>query len=308
MFEQLRERLAGVVAIAVTPFDGAGRIDEGPFVRIVERMVDAGIRVVTPNGNTSEYYSLTDAERARCLDLAVEAVGGRATILAGVGGSVASAVEAAIQARGAGADAIMVHQPAHPFVSNAGWLEYHREIARTVPDLGVVLYLRNARITGATIADLARSAPNLVGVKYAVADPVRFGTVLRECPDPGLVWIAGLAELSAPGYWALGASGFTSGFANVDPELSLRMLEALRQGDTRAAMQVWDLIRPFEELRALNESENNVSVVKEALAQLGLCAADVRPPISALGSREKELVTAMMDLWSPDAVGPRATA
>ena len=38
---------------------------------------------------------------------------------------------------------IMVHQPVHPYVSVEGWIEYHRAIASDVPELGVVLYVRN---------------------------------------------------------------------------------------------------------------------------------------------------------------------
>jgi 4-hydroxy-tetrahydrodipicolinate synthase len=296
-FELLRERLAGVVAIPVTPFDDNGAIDEAAFTRVVARMVEGGIRVVTPNGNTSEYYSLTAAEQRRCVDLTVQAAGSGCSTLVGVGGSVATAIEDAGAARAAGAQAIMVHQPAHPFVSLDGWFEYHRAIAEAVPELGVVLYLRNPRIDGATVARLADAAPNLVAIKYAVPDPVRFATVLRDCDREHLVWIAGLAELSAPGYWAVGATGFTSGFANVEPALSLRLLDALRASDTGAAMRVWELIRPFEELRARNEAENNVSVVKESLAQLGLCQRDVRPPISTLAAADRTLVTSMMRTW-----------
>ncbi|VXB61324.1 dihydrodipicolinate synthase family protein [Citricoccus sp. K5] len=295
--ELMRERLAGVVAIPVTPFDRHGGIDDEAFTRVLARMVDAGIQVVTPNGNTSEYYSLTDAERRHCVELTVQSAGPGCSTLAGVGGAVPEAVEAARHARSAGAQAIMVHQPTHPFMSSEGWVEYHRQIAEAVPELGVVLYLRNPRIDGASVARLADAAPNLVAIKYAVPDPVRMATVSRDCDRPHLVWIAGLAELSAPGYWAVGATGFTSGFANVEPTLSLRLLEALRTADTEGAMRIWELIRPFEELRARNESEHNVSVVKESLAQMGLCERDVRPPISTLTAADRQRVEKMMLQW-----------
>ncbi len=297
MFEKLRRQLAGVVAIPVTPFDPAGSVDSASYTGIISRMVEAGVEVITPNGNTSEFYSLTVEERQSCLELSVAAVGSAGTVLAGVGHSVPEAVEAAKAAYQAGASAIMIHQPVHPYLSVEGWFDYHVAIANAVPQLGVVLYVRNARIDGKTIARLADAAPNLVGVKYAVADPVRFATVLRECDRDELVWIAGLAELSAPGYWALGATGFTSGFANVAPALSLQLLHALRTSDTGSAMKIWGQIQPFEELRALNDSEKNVSVVKESLAQIGLCRREVRPPISVLDARDRQLVKDMMEGW-----------
>ena len=91
-------------------------------------------------------------------------------------------------------------------------------------------------------------------------------------------WLAGLAELTAPGLWAVGARGFTSGLVNVAPAIPLAMLAALRRRRLTAAMTIWDAIRPFEELRGADSSADNVSVVKEALAQLGVCGRAVRPP------------------------------
>ena len=118
--ELMRERLAGVVAIPVTPFDRHGGIDEEAFTRVMTRMVDAGIQVVAPNGNTSEYYSLTAAERRLCVELTVPAAGPGCSTLVGVGGSIPEAVEAARHAQQTGAQAIMIHQPPHPFMSAQG--------------------------------------------------------------------------------------------------------------------------------------------------------------------------------------------
>ena len=145
---------------------------------------------------------------------------------------------------------IMIHQPVHPYVSREGWIDYHAAIASSVPDLGVVLYLRNERITGADIAALADRAPNVIGVKYGVRDASTFAAVARDAGIDRFTWLAGAAELTAPAYWACGAHGFTSGLANVTPALPLAMLDALRGNDFGAAMKVWEKARRFEELRA----------------------------------------------------------
>jgi 4-hydroxy-tetrahydrodipicolinate synthase len=75
------------------------------------------------------------------------------------------------------------------------------------------------------------------------------------------------------------------------------MLDALRAGDFSVAMKVWESVRPFEELRAADSSADNVSVVKEALAQLGLCRADVRPPSRPLPSDLRAQVSAILSAW-----------
>ncbi|TWP52246.1 dihydrodipicolinate synthase family protein [Lentzea tibetensis] len=296
-FDDVSAQLAGVVAITVTPFAEDGTIDEKAYGAIVERMVDGGVGVVTPNGNTSEFYQLSEAEQQRSVKVTLEAVGNRAAVVVGVGHDPESAVRAARFADEAGAQGIMIHQPVNPYVALDGWVEYHRQIALTVPELSVILYVRNPRIGGAQIAALKEACPNVVGVKYAVPDPVRFASVARDAGLDDFTWVAGLAELSAPGYFATGATGFTSGLANVSPEISVQIFNSLKAGEFAAAMVLWELIRPFEEMRAANESANNVAVVKEALAQLGLCRRDVRPPSHPLTEVERAKVGDVVKSW-----------
>lgn len=303
-FDLLRQRLAGVVAIPVTPFDDRDRIDEDALVVIDRRMIDAGIEVITPNGNTGEYYSLTDAERRRCVELSVQHAA-PASVLVGVGGSVAHAVAEARFARDAGADAVMVHQPVHPYIGAEGWVDYNEAVARAVPDIGVVTYVKNHAITGTAIAELARRAENFVGVKYALPDPVQFAATIVEASEADPVWIAGLAESYAPSGFAATATGFTSGLANVVPEVSLRFLDTLRAGDFTQALAQWHSIKAFEDLRARDNNALNVSVVKEALHQLGLCDRAVRAPISTLSSEDRRSVESMLDAWDVRRVGDR---
>ena len=199
---------------------------------------------------------------------------------------------------------IMIHQPVHPYVAAEGWVEYHAAIANAVPDLGVVLYLRTERITGAHIAGLADRAPNIIGVKYGVRDATKFAAVARDAGIDRFTWLAGAAELTAPAYWACGAHGFTSGLANVSPGLALSMLDALRGCDFGAAMKVWESVRRFEELRLADSSADNVSVVKEAMAQLGLCRADVRPPSRPLPPGIRQEITRHPGLLGLDVKKP----
>ena len=307
--DQLRGALATVAAIPVTPFGPDGQVDWDAHGRLIRRMVDTGVRLVTPNGNTGEFYALTAAETRRAVQSAVAAVNGgahgwRADVLAGVGHDLASAIEAGRHARGAGVRMVMVHQPVGPYMSAAGWLEYHRIIASALPDMGVVLYLRDPRIGARHIRLLGDLCPNVVAVKYGVGDPVRFAAVARDAGLDRFTWLAGLAELTAPACWTAGARGFTSGLVNVAPGLSLSMLESLRGGDVAAAMKAWDLCRPFEELRAADASADNVSVVKEALAQLRLCRPDVRPPSHRLSDEARAQVATILARWGLVPGGP----
>lgn len=295
----LTAALAGVVAIPVIPFGTDGGIDRDAYRLLLRRLLDGGISTVTPNGNTGEFYALTPQERqAVVLDtLAETADRPAATVIVGVGHDLPTAIGAAEHARDCGAAMVMVHQPVHPYVSQDGWVAYHRAIAEAVPELGVVPYIRNPLLDGEWLAELGGSCPNVIGVKYAVPDSARFAAFARDAGLERYVWLAGLAELYAPAYFAAGATGFTSGLANVAPRISLEMLAALRGGDYPAAMKVWERIRAFEDLRAARQSADNVTVVKEALASLGLCRREVRPPSSALPQERRAEVAAAVEGW-----------
>lgn len=295
--ETLRAALSDVVAIPVTPFTEDGSVDQATHLALLRRLLDGGVRTLTPNGNTGEFYALTPQERRLVVELTVAEAAGRAVVLVGVGHDVPTAIGAARHARDAGAAMVMVHQPVHPYVAAGGWVDYHRAIADAVPELGVVPYIRNAGLAGRHLAALGEACPNVIGVKYAVPDAAHFAAFARDAGLDRFVWVAGLAEPYAPSYFSAGATGFTSGLVNVAPTMSLTMLEALRAGDYPTAMRVWERIRRFEELRAVDSSANNVTVVKEALAVLGLCRRDVRSPSRLLEEPERAEVATIVKEW-----------
>src|SRR5688500_13274290 len=145
-FEELKRAFATVVAIPVTPFAADGSADFVTYRRLLERMIDSGITVVTPNGNTSEFYSLTADEQRSEVEATAEAIRGQAIVLAGVGYDAMTAAEMARFAASRGAHAVMVHQPVHPFKSDDGWIAYHKTVADAVPELAIVPYLRDATV------------------------------------------------------------------------------------------------------------------------------------------------------------------
>jgi 4-hydroxy-tetrahydrodipicolinate synthase len=292
----LVERLSTVIGIPVVPYREDGEIDHDRTATLAARLIAAGISTLTPNGNTGEFYALTPTERRAVLTTVTAARDASTTIIAGVGFDIRTAIADAHFARDAGADAIMIHQPVLPYLAAEGWIDYNATIAAAVPDLGVLPYLSNPAISGAHIARLVDRAPNVVGLKYSVPDPVVFATTSAQAPDR-LLWIAGLAESYAPAYWQAGARAFTSGLVNVAPAVSLRMLAALRTGDYTEATAVWREIRHFEELRARDRAANNVSVVKEAMHQRGLCRREVRPPSHILSEELADEVAEAIQHW-----------
>ncbi len=177
-------------------------------------------------------------------------------------------------------------------------MAYHQQIAEAAPDVALVPYLRDPGLTPAALGALAEACPTVAGVKFAVPDLLLFTSCVQAVGPERWAWVCGLAELWAPFFWAGGARGFTSGMANVHPPLAQDMLTALQAGDQAEALRLWARSQAFEALRARRNSANNVSVIKEALAQQGLCAPTVRPPISELPESERAEVTAILQDWA----------
>ena len=180
---------------------------------------------------------------------------------------------------------IMIHQPVSPYLSAEGWVDYHAAIAGSVPDLGVVLYIRDPKIAGRHIRELGRRSPNVVGVKYGVKDMVQFAGVARDAGLARFTWLAGLAELTAPAAGRT-APGLHLRAGQRGPATVARPAGArCSSGDHAGALRVWAECRAFEELRAAESSADNVSVVKEALAQLGWPAGTSGRPAACCPTR-----------------------
>jgi 4-hydroxy-tetrahydrodipicolinate synthase len=287
--------LETVIAVPPTPFLEDGALDEVGFERVLNRALDGGLKAMTIGGNTGEFGALSAPEIGRLVEIAAATLAQRATLLVGAGGDLPTARLIASKAAATGAFGLMVHEPTGPFRSAEGWIRYHVELASAVPDLAIVPYIRDASIRAEDLQALVDSTPNVVAVKYAVPDPVRFAELVAD--GPRLLWICGLAERWAPFFWPAGAAAFTSGLALVEPRLSFELLDHLRGQQRSAALATWSLIAPFEALRARNNGAANISAIKEALAlRIGI-GRTVRPPISELGPDDRRALSRILATW-----------
>src|SRR5262245_35687333 len=102
---------AGCTVALVTPFrDGA--VDEEGLRRLVEWHIEQGTPALSPVGTTGESPTLSHEEHERVIALVVEAVAGRAKVMAGAGSnSTAEAIRLTRFAARAGADAALSVAP-----------------------------------------------------------------------------------------------------------------------------------------------------------------------------------------------------
>ncbi|MBF9036763.1 dihydrodipicolinate synthase family protein [Rhodobacterales bacterium HKCCE2091] len=276
MPHNLDKALSGISGILVTPYDEDGDIAPAKLAPILDRAIGAGVHMPVVNGNTGEFYTLTTDEACTMVREVADLIDGRAPLLAGVGRGIRDAVRLAKASAEAGATALMVHQPPDPFVSPRGTVDYLKAVADAGGGLPVMLYLRNDAMGTKGIAELC-AVPGVKGVKWATPNPLKLAEAINAS-DPGITWVAGLAEVWAPPLYAVGARGFTSGLINVWPERSVAIHAALDGGDYATANRLIADMRAFEEIRAEELNGTNVTGVKAALVAQGLDCGPTRPP------------------------------
>jgi len=293
----LSERIRDVVVVTVTPFDQDLHLDLPALEQHLKFLSDNGIRVVTVNGGTGEFYALTVEEANRVVDCVTGSTGTETTVIASVGHDLNTAINMAKHAESVGCDGVMVHYPSNPYVGDAGYLDYMTAIADAV-EIGIVPYIRSGLLDDSTVLRLLE-LPNVVAIKYAVNDLLKVADLIDATPDDNSVtWCCGTAEAWAPLYYAAGATAFTSGLANVAPKLALAMRDALASDDAGLVRRIWTEARPFEELRTSQGSAANVTVLKEAMHRLGLGSPYVRSPAGALSESASKRLDEILTGWA----------
>jgi 4-hydroxy-tetrahydrodipicolinate synthase len=301
--DQIRERLRGVAAGLLTPFDDTLEVDTDALTENAQSLYDEGVRTFLATANISEYHSLSADERVEHAKTSVDALPEDACVLAGVGGSTGDAQELVRSYERHGVDAMMVMPPDHTYLHERGLITYYRELA-SVTNRPLVPYVRGFDPSVEFLASLTR-VEGVVGVKYALEDPVKLGAAVAEGADD-VVWVDGLAEPYAVSYWAEGVEGFTAGVSNFRPDIGLALYDALEAGRWDRARRIRNACLPFQRLRN-GTGENNtitgavsVPVVKKGLELAGFHGGTVREPIVPLSPDEEREVEAVYDRLEDD--------
>jgi 4-hydroxy-tetrahydrodipicolinate synthase len=165
--------LGSILTAMVTPFDDRGRIDEEAAVVLMHHLVEHGSDGLVICGTTGEAATLTDEEQLAMIALAVEEMGNRCTIVAGVGSNdTRHAVWLTERATELGPDALLSVNPYYNRPSRRG-IVAHYERVNAATELPILLYNIPQR-TGADmpndlIAELGQ-LEHVRGVKQANPD------------------------------------------------------------------------------------------------------------------------------------------
>ena len=260
----------------ITPFGPDGSVDHGRAWELAHHLVETGSDGLVVAGTTGESPTLSDDEKVALFRAVVEAVRGRARVIAGTGtNDTAHSVELTRRAAEAGCHGVLAVTPYYNRPPQEGLIAHFAAIAAV--GLPVMLYnipgRTGARIEVATLARLAQD-PRIVAVKDAVGE-LAFTTATVGAVGDGMAVYSG-DDINTLPMMAVGGVGVVSVISHLAGRQVKRMVEAAAAGQMDEAQRLHLALAPLCKALFL---ESNPMPVKAALDELWAPVGDPRLPL-----------------------------
>jgi 4-hydroxy-tetrahydrodipicolinate synthase len=274
--------LGEVLTATVTPFDADGAVDYERYRELCAYLVDNGSDGVVVSGTTGESPTLSDDERVELLRVAIDAIGDRATVMAGTGtNSTAHSIHLTEEAHEAGAHGFLVVTPYYNKPPPRGIVEHFKAVA-AASDRPVMVYNIPSRVViniePETMAQLAE-IPNVTSVKQANDDLEQ----ARRIVELGLDLYAGDDNIVYP-FLELGGKGGVCVHTHVVGPQVKEMVRRFRDGDAESARRIHEELAPAYELLGVTTGPIQI---KAALNLLGHDVGGLRLPLVEASDEER---------------------
>lgn len=266
----------GSLPALVTPFK-AGKVDEDALRQLVEWQIESGSSGLVPVGTTGESPTLSHDEHKQVVEIVVAQAKGRVPVIAGAGSnSTIEAIDLAVHAEKAGAQALLVVTPYYNKPTQEGMYQ-HFKVVNDAVGLPIIIYNIPPRsVVDMSVETMARlyELKNIAGVKDATANLARVSQQ-RHAMGPDFIQLSG-EDMTALAYMAAGGHGCISVVANVAPQPCADLMNAALKGDYAEALKVQDRLVPLHDAIF---KEPGLAGAKHGLALLGRIEEEVRLPL-----------------------------
>ena len=240
--------MKGVVVPILTVIDAEERIDEAKMRAHVDYVIKGGVSGILAFGSNGEFYVIEEDEMKRGLQIMVDQAAGRVPVYFGIGAiSTKKCCRLAKMAVENGATGVSVLQPIFLKPTRKELYNHFKTIAESVPGTPVLLYNNPGRVGYTLPADLveelARTVPNIVGMKDTSGDITQTSEFIRRTRDIGFKVFGGKDTLL---YASLchGAVGGVCTAANFMPELITDVYNKYVAGDLQGSLEAQFRLNP----------------------------------------------------------------
>ncbi len=289
--------LKGMIPAAILPMTADYQPDYAAYGRYLEWLISEGAIALAVNMDTGEGPQLSQEERRRAVETAVEVSNGRCAVVAGVmGATTADAVEMARMYSQAGADGVVVfpnaafrNEPLDPRIP----YNYHKAIAdetgmpivlfQLAPVFGGVNYTRETLLKLLEI-------PQVVAIKEASFDAQYFAYTKEtlDMVERPITLLTGNDRFITESI-LLGAEGALLGFGAIGCGMVAKMLNHAAKGEFQEVVAMRPRVQTFANFIYKDPVLDYRARCKAGLAHLGILERGqtfVRPPLLPVDDEE----------------------
>lgn len=253
----------------------------------VNFLLENNAQAIIVNGTTAESPTLTTDEKELILKTVIDLVDKRVPVIAGTGtNDTEKSIQASIQAKALGADAIMLITPYYNKTNQRGLVKHFEAIANAVK-LPVVLYNVPSR-TNMTIepetVEILSQHPSIVALKDATNDFEYLEEVKKRIDTNSFALYSGNDD-NVVEYYERGGQGVISVIANVIPKEFQALYDAQQSG-----LDIQDQFKPIGILLSALSVDINPIPIKALTSYLGFGNYELRLPLITLEDTDTKVL------------------
>jgi 4-hydroxy-tetrahydrodipicolinate synthase len=282
-----------VLTAMITPFKADGSVNYDVAAELAAHLANNGTDTLVVCGTTGESPTLSWDEEYQLFVEVLQAVAGKAKVIAGCGSnSTKEAIAATEKAAKIGVHGSLQVVPYYNKPPQAGLEAHFKAIAQACPELPLLLYNVPGRtgqnLQPETVARLAEVS-NIVGIKESTGNIDQASEIRRLTPKEFQIY-SGDDYMTLP-LLALGAKGVVSVASHLVGNQLQQMIQAFSTGKIEVATEIH--LQLFPLFKALFLTSNPIPV-KKALELQGWEVGSTRPPLCEAGSEVSQKLEAVL--------------
>ena len=283
-----------VLTAMITPFKADGSVNYDVAAELAAHLANNGTDTLVICGTTGESPTLTWDEEYQLFVEVLQAVGGKAKVIAGCGSnSTKEAIAATQKAAKIGVHGTLQVVPYYNKPPQAGLYQHFQAIAQACQELPLLLYNVPGRtgqnLSPDTVARLAE-INNIVGIKEASGNLDQASEIRRLTPREFQIY-SGDDSLTLP-LLAIGAIGVVSVASHLVGNQLQQMIQAFDAGNIETATKIH--LQLFPLFKTLFLTTNPIPV-KQALKLQGWEVGSTRLPLCEADSDVSDKLKAVLE-------------
>jgi 4-hydroxy-tetrahydrodipicolinate synthase len=285
--------LTGAYTLLMTPFNADLALDEKGLRTLVRSQVAGGIHGIAPLGVTGESPAMTEKEIARLVEVIVEEAGGKCKVAPDTCScNLDQTISRAKLYADLGCDYAVVFAPFLVKPTQDGLVDFYRKVA-DASRIPVIIHNAPERVgvnvDPKTYAKLLDHG-NIAGAKDGNMQMGHLAKLLCLAHGTSFAVLTGKDTTCYP-LMSFGGSGVFTVAGNVIPAVMRDLVDFSLRGEKDKALDLH--LRHYELFEGLR-LETNPMAVKEALSLMGLPGGPLRPPLTRLGEKNREILKKLL--------------